>query len=228
VQRKFGGEGWHPVIAPALVFIDIRHPKLHFRPLIPLLFIRESTPLHLSALHGRLETCHLLLQCNANLEAKDCKWLLPPSTQTFVSQYETPFALFDSFAFLQIKDSAASLCYQQWPAWNLPPACRDKSRRHREGQVPQPFARTPSFAHSLRYSYGQTALNCAASNVAAYLRSMGAPEWGASQSHALTHASSRTLQGAQQTAGSLLRAREDAARMIKGQVAQTFDRRSEQ
>jgi ankyrin repeat protein len=40
--------------------------------LIPLLFIRERSPLHLSAENGRLEICRLLLQFfNADLQAKD-------------------------------------------------------------------------------------------------------------------------------------------------------------
>jgi hypothetical protein len=31
----------------------------------------EHTPLHYAARHGHVETCRLLLQCYANLEAKD-------------------------------------------------------------------------------------------------------------------------------------------------------------
>jgi ankyrin repeat protein len=38
--------------------------------LILMLFFREQTPLHLSALDGDLEVCRLLLQCNADIEAK--------------------------------------------------------------------------------------------------------------------------------------------------------------
>jgi hypothetical protein len=55
-----------------------------------------------------------------------------------------------------------------------------ESRRRREGQVPQPLARSQSSTHSLRCSTGYTALNWAIVNnkadVAAYLRSIGAPE----------------------------------------------------
>jgi ankyrin repeat protein len=43
------------------------------RPVLVLYFdfIRLRTPLHLSALYGRSETCRLLLQSNADIEAKD-------------------------------------------------------------------------------------------------------------------------------------------------------------
>jgi hypothetical protein len=37
--------------------------------LILLLFLSQQTPLHLSAMEGRLEICRLLLQCNADVEA---------------------------------------------------------------------------------------------------------------------------------------------------------------
>ncbi len=56
------------------------HPHPHPAPhafssfscskLILMLFFREQTPLHLSALDGDLEVCRLLLQCNADIEAK--------------------------------------------------------------------------------------------------------------------------------------------------------------
>jgi hypothetical protein len=55
-----------------------------------------------------------------------------------------------------------------------------ESRRRREGQVPQPLARSQSSAHSLRCSDGCTALKWAIdynkADAAAYLRSIGAPE----------------------------------------------------
>ena len=38
----------------------------------------DHTPLHASALRGQVETCRLLLQCNADLEAKNDEYLLPP------------------------------------------------------------------------------------------------------------------------------------------------------
>jgi ankyrin repeat protein len=54
-----------------------------------------------------------------------------------------------------------------------------ESRRRRE-KVPQPLARSQSSTHSLRCSYGYTALGWAIANnkadAAAYLRSIGAPE----------------------------------------------------
>jgi hypothetical protein len=62
----------------------------------------------------------------------------------------------------------------------MPPACGVESRRRREEQVPQPLARSQSSTHSLRCSYGYTALGYAIqfnkADAAAYLRSIGAPE----------------------------------------------------
>jgi hypothetical protein len=55
-----------------------------------------------------------------------------------------------------------------------------ESRRRREEQVPQPLARSQSSTHSLRCRFGNTALKCAIrenkADIAAYLRSIGAPE----------------------------------------------------
>jgi ankyrin repeat protein len=39
--------------------------------LILLLFFSQQTPLHASAANGRLEVARLLLQCNADVGAKD-------------------------------------------------------------------------------------------------------------------------------------------------------------
>jgi ankyrin repeat protein len=41
------------------------------RSLILLFSISEHTPLHYSARYGHLEVCRLLLQCNADIDAKD-------------------------------------------------------------------------------------------------------------------------------------------------------------
>jgi ankyrin repeat protein len=57
------------VIAPALLFFLCNELKLCLRVLIILLFFSQDTPLHLSAENGHLETCRLLLQSNANLNA---------------------------------------------------------------------------------------------------------------------------------------------------------------
>ena len=38
-----------------------------------MLFFSEVTPLHYSTLEGHLEICRLLLNCNADMEAQDCK-----------------------------------------------------------------------------------------------------------------------------------------------------------
>ena len=46
--------------------------KLFLWKLILLLFFSQWTPLHKSACYGHLEICRLLLQCNADIEAKDC------------------------------------------------------------------------------------------------------------------------------------------------------------
>jgi hypothetical protein len=62
----------------------------------------------------------------------------------------------------------------------MPCAGGVESRRGREGQVPQPLARSQSSTHTLRCSDGYTALKYAISinkaDAAAYLRSIGAPE----------------------------------------------------
>jgi hypothetical protein len=63
----------------------------------------------------------------------------------------------------------------------MPCAGGVESRRRREEQVPQPLARSQSSTHSLRCSSGGTALKYATyinnADAAAYLRSIGAPEW---------------------------------------------------
>jgi hypothetical protein len=62
----------------------------------------------------------------------------------------------------------------------MPCAGGVESRRRREGQVPQPLARSQSSTHSLPCSDGETALKNAIdqnkADVAAYLRSIGAPQ----------------------------------------------------
>ncbi len=58
------------MIAPALftiIIVSRSEPPLALVDSFPLLFFSSS----LSALRGQLETCRLLLQCNADLEAKD-------------------------------------------------------------------------------------------------------------------------------------------------------------
>jgi hypothetical protein len=62
----------------------------------------------------------------------------------------------------------------------MPCAGGVESRRRREEQVPQPLARSQSSTHSLPCSDGKTALKYAIdynkADVAAYLRSIGAPQ----------------------------------------------------
>ena len=48
------------------------------RKLILLLSCSDHTPLHYSARFGHIEGCRLLLQCNADVEAKDCAYLPNP------------------------------------------------------------------------------------------------------------------------------------------------------
>jgi hypothetical protein len=45
--------------------------ELFLRKFILLLFFSQQTPLHWSACGGHLEITRLLLQCNADIEAKD-------------------------------------------------------------------------------------------------------------------------------------------------------------
>ena len=54
-----------------LLFFCFYEAKLFMRKVILLLFYRQRTPLHLSAYMGHLDVCRLLLQCNADVEAKD-------------------------------------------------------------------------------------------------------------------------------------------------------------
>ncbi len=58
---------------PLIIIIVLYEAKLCSHKLILLLFFRKNTPLHWSAYDGHLETCRLLLQCNADIEAND--WL---------------------------------------------------------------------------------------------------------------------------------------------------------
>jgi ankyrin repeat protein len=44
---------------------------LILRKLILLLSFSEHTPLHYSAMYGHVEVCRFLLNCNADIEAKD-------------------------------------------------------------------------------------------------------------------------------------------------------------
>ena len=57
-------------IAPPY-FYCFYEAKLCLRKLILLLFFSQQTPLHRSAFCGHLEVCRLLLQCNADVDAKD-------------------------------------------------------------------------------------------------------------------------------------------------------------
>ena len=61
-------------MAPALLFFTtfvLLEAKLCLHKQVLLIFFRKNAPLHWSAYGGHLETCRLLLQCNANVQAKD-------------------------------------------------------------------------------------------------------------------------------------------------------------
>ncbi len=51
--------------------IPTRHGKFEELPH----FTLNSTPLHIAVQEGHLEICRLLLQCNAEMEARDEKWV---------------------------------------------------------------------------------------------------------------------------------------------------------
>ncbi len=53
--------------------------KLCLRKLNRLLFFSEQTPLHISALYGRLEVCHLLVESKADVAARTRCFSPPPS-----------------------------------------------------------------------------------------------------------------------------------------------------
>jgi hypothetical protein len=61
------------VIAAPSYYYCFYEEKLFLRKFIILLFFSQRTPLHGSAGEGHLEVCRLLLQCNADIEAKDWK-----------------------------------------------------------------------------------------------------------------------------------------------------------
>ena len=71
VQRWCAGEGHRVVTPPYYYYYCFCEVKLCLRKLILLLFFSQWAPLHWSAWHGDLEVCRLLLQCNADVEAKD-------------------------------------------------------------------------------------------------------------------------------------------------------------
>jgi hypothetical protein len=70
LQRRYKGDGRH-VIAVPYYYYCFYEAELFLRKFIHLLFFRQYTPLLWSAGKGHLETTRLLLQCNADTEAKD-------------------------------------------------------------------------------------------------------------------------------------------------------------
>ena len=58
------------VTTPA-IFHYYMYETIMFTQLDYFVFFSQNTPLHLSARGGQLEICRLLLQCNADVHAKD-------------------------------------------------------------------------------------------------------------------------------------------------------------
>jgi ankyrin repeat protein len=60
-------------LSPRIVVIVFYEAKMCLRiaPVDSFAFFSQSTPLHLSARNGHVEVCRLLLQCNADVKAKD-------------------------------------------------------------------------------------------------------------------------------------------------------------
>jgi ankyrin repeat protein len=56
----------------------LRFHLLHLSLIYAFLFASDSTPLHYSAWQGNLEVCRLLLQRNANVQARNCRYIVPP------------------------------------------------------------------------------------------------------------------------------------------------------
>jgi ankyrin repeat protein len=71
VQRECRGKGPQVIASAFSIIVILYEAKLFLRKMILLLFFSQRTPLHWSAENGHLETCRLLLQCNANVEAND-------------------------------------------------------------------------------------------------------------------------------------------------------------
>jgi hypothetical protein len=70
VQRRCTGENQHVIAAAHFIIIFFHERRLCLRWLIILLFFSQGTPLHCAAVYGSLEICRLLIQWNADLQAK--------------------------------------------------------------------------------------------------------------------------------------------------------------
>jgi hypothetical protein len=69
VQRGSAGEE-RTVISSALIFYNDPNTTLLLRVIILFIFCSQYTALHAVASVGHLETCRLLLQCNADVQAQ--------------------------------------------------------------------------------------------------------------------------------------------------------------
>ena len=141
------------------------------------LFFSYCTPLHVSAQYGHLEICRLLLQCNADIEAKN-GWYLPP--YYYCCFYEAKLCFRKFILFVYFSDwtplHTSAWFGQLKVARFLVQSKADVAARTRCFSPP-PLS--PSFTHYVPCSWGKTALNWAIErnkeNVAAYLRSLKLP-----------------------------------------------------
>ena len=72
MQRLYRCEGLLVIAAPDYYFC-FYEAKLCLRKMILVFLFSQWTPLHESASEGHLEVTRLLLQCNADIEAKDSR-----------------------------------------------------------------------------------------------------------------------------------------------------------
>jgi hypothetical protein len=75
----------------------------------------QWTPLHFSARYGRLEVCRLLLQCNADIEAKDSSQRTPLNTSARYGRLEVCHLLVESKADVAARDR----CFSPPPSHHL-------------------------------------------------------------------------------------------------------------
>jgi ankyrin repeat protein len=93
VHCSCGCEGQRVIVSSRIILIVLYEAQLCSRKLITLFCFSQRTPLHYSASGGQLEICRLLLQCNADVNAKDRGYLLQPLS--FLQRYS--FAQVDYF-----------------------------------------------------------------------------------------------------------------------------------
>ena len=90
---------------PYYYYYRFQEAKLYLRKFILLLSFRQITPLHMSTYNGHLEACRLLLQCNADLEAKDHESLPPLFIIYYCCFYEAKLCLRKLILYLFFNES---------------------------------------------------------------------------------------------------------------------------